>query len=191
MYEKLLELYVHCGQAKIGSEVVGREAVKEIIRALYEALHALDITSSALLIFNGVVITAAAFAAEKEKIPPLLRCWAIVVIVLGLVASGLCLRVTHISYPFYGKVQIEQPATVLPPNAATAAECHAGIKPRSDVNFKEEFAKLDREIALRTCIFQVAWWLSMFIVVASILVIAWEVRLRSAAKWFCSLINKT
>lgn len=169
MYEILCKLYVEHAQPKIGAANLDIEAAKDIMRAMYEALHALDITSSALLIFNGVVITAAAFAAEKAFIPRLLRCWAIIVIVLGLIASGLCMRVTHISYAFYGKVEIRKSAMPCPPNAATASDSNAATKP--EINFGKEFAELDREITKRTWYFWVAWWLSIFIVVASIVVI--------------------
>jgi hypothetical protein len=173
MYEILCNLHFEHAQAKIGLDNVATSAVTEIMKAMYEALHALDITSSAILIFNGVVITAAAFAAEKDYIPRLLRCWAIIVIVLGLIASGLCMRVTHISYAFYGKVDIQKSAIPCTPNAATESQSSAASKP--EINFKEEFAALDREITRRTWYFWGAWWISMFIVVASIAVIFWAI----------------
>jgi hypothetical protein len=154
MYDILLKLYMK--DVRIAPEGLTADQAKDMLKAFYEALNALDATSSALLIFNGVVITAAAFAAEKEAIAKVLsgwlRTWMIAVIIIGLVASGLCLRVTHISYPFLGKVTT---TSLLPPQ----------------VDFTAEFAALSHEVALRTCLFQLAWWLSMFAVAVTVLVI--------------------
>jgi hypothetical protein len=150
MLKVLLKLYT--GNENTAVSTLNQDQLIDILKAFYEALHALDITSSALLIFNGVVITAAAFAAEKAGIAKVLcgwlRAWLIAVIIIGLVASGLCLWVTRISYAFYGKVAIT-------PN----------------LDFTQEFAALDYEVALRTCLFQIAWGFSMAAVAVSILVI--------------------
>jgi hypothetical protein len=168
MYEILLKLFMHTTQPpKILPDGLDAKSVAEVMKAMYEALHALDITSSALLIFNGVLITAAAFAAEKPFLPRVLHWWAIIVILVGLVASALCLRVTHISYPFYGKVEIvsgtKKVGTVQAPGAAAESNVI--------VDFREEFIELDHEIALRTCYFQIAWWLSRILVWGSVLAI--------------------
>jgi hypothetical protein len=164
MYEVLLKL--HTPDVQISPGNLKAAEAREVLGAFYEALHALDITSSALLIFNGVLITAAAFAAERVRpaaVPQtiantVLRIWIVAVIVIGLIASALCLRVTHISYPFYGKV--------------VAVTDSAG---KVIVDFSKEFAKLDYEVALRTCLFQAAWWLSMIAVGVSVVVILYAV----------------
>lgn len=149
MLEKLLILNTP------GAHIVP-EGAKEIIRAFYEALNALDTTASALLIFNGVLFAAAAFAAERTKVDKLLRVWVIIMILFALVAAGMCLRVAHISYPFYDKVVITSGT------------------PRG-LDFTNEFAALEYEVALRTCLFQTAWWLSIIGVVMSCAAIVYQV----------------
>jgi hypothetical protein len=129
------------------------EGAKEILKAFYHALNALDTTASALLIFNGILVAAASFAADRTRDNKLLWAWVIVVILIALIAAGLCLRVAHISYPFYDKV------------VATSGR----------VDFTKEFEELNKEVALRTWLFQNAWRLSIIAVVMSFLAIAFRV----------------
>jgi hypothetical protein len=145
MYEKLLLLNTAGVQ-------ITPEAAKEMLRAYYEALNALDTTASALLIFNGVLVTAATFAAERMRVNRTLWLVAMLVIIIALVAAGLCLRVAHISYPFLDKVLV-------------TSRTHPAL------DFSQEFVALNAEVALRTCLFQSAWWLSIGAVALSIVAI--------------------
>lgn len=148
MLEKLLILNTP------GAPIVP-EGAKEILRALYEALNALDTTASALLIFNSVLFAAAAFAADKMD-DKLLRGWVILMILIALVAAGMCLRVAHISYPFYDKVVITSGS------------------PRG-LDFSEELKALQDEVSFRTWLFQNAWYLSVIAVVMSCAAIVYRV----------------
>jgi hypothetical protein len=144
MLDKLLKLY--------GGLPTTPDGAEHILKAFYEALHALDTTASALLIFNGVLVAAASFAADRTRDDKILWPWVIVMILIALVAAGLCLRVAHISYPFYDKVVITS----------------------GHVDFTKEFEALDYEVVLRTCLFRTAWWLSIIAVVMSFLAIAYR-----------------
>jgi hypothetical protein len=146
MLEKLLKLYD-------GAHTVTPEGAKEILKAFYEALNALDTTASALLIFNGVLFAAASFAADRMRDDKFLRRWVIAMLVIALVAAGMCLRVAHISYPFIDKVVITS----------------------GGLDFAEEFEALDYEVALRTCLFQMAWLLSIIAVGMSCVAIVYRV----------------
>ena len=146
MYDKLLKLHADGAQ-------ITPPGAEHILEGLYKALDALDLTASSILIFNGVLVTAAAFAAERRGVARPLRVWLIIVIIVALISAGLCLRVTHVSWPFLDKVVVDL----------------GGPSPRLD--FSQEFQALDAEIALRTLLFQLAWYLSGAMVVLSIPVI--------------------
>jgi hypothetical protein len=136
MYEKLKILY--SGDASI----ISKEAAMAILDRFYGALTALDLTASALLLFDGILIAAAAFAADRAGVTRAERVGALFVIFIALVAAGFSLRVTHISYPFFGEVVI-MPGTSY------------------GLDFSKEFERLDYEVTLRTMLFQIAWWLSV------------------------------
>jgi hypothetical protein len=148
MLEKLLILHTP------NAHIVPHGAEK-ILEALYGALNALDTTASALLIFNSVLFAAAAFAADKMN-DRLLRRWVILMILIALLAAGMCLRVAHISYPFYHEVII----TSGPPQG---------------LDFTREFKALQEEVDYRTCLFQTAWYLSVIAVGMSCLAIIYRV----------------
>jgi lysylphosphatidylglycerol synthetase-like protein (DUF2156 family) len=116
-----------------------------ILEGFYGALHALDITASAVLIFAGTLIVAAAHAAHRPQVTADERRWALIVMLLSLVAAGLCLRIAQISYPFHGYVTKAQPDP-----------------------YAEEFTQLDKEVWLRTLLFWIATGLSALAVVIPI-----------------------
>jgi hypothetical protein len=85
---------------------------KEIVRTLYEVLTVLDGKGLALLAFDGIIVAATTFAAEKGDVfhkRGLARWLAILIIVLSLAAAALCLCVSEISYPFFYYVECTAP----------------------------------------------------------------------------------
>src|ERR1700683_4587772 len=84
----------------------------EIVKTLYEILTILDGKGLALLAFDGIIIAATTFAAEKGDVFPrrgLARWLATTIIVLSLAAAALCLGVSEISYPFFHYVDCGTP----------------------------------------------------------------------------------
>ena len=80
----------------------------EIVKTLYEILTILDGKGLALLAFDGIVVAATTFVAEKGDVfrkPGLARWLAILVIVVSLAAAALCLGVSEVSYPFLHYVE--------------------------------------------------------------------------------------
>jgi hypothetical protein len=78
-----------------------------MIKTFYEILNVLDSKGLALLAFDGIVVAATTFAAEKGDVfhrRGLARWLAILIIVLSLTAAALCLFVSEISYPFFNFV---------------------------------------------------------------------------------------
>lgn len=85
---------------------------REVVRTFYEILTILDNKGLALLAFDGIIVAATTFAAEKGGVfnkRGLARWLAIVIIVLSLAASVACLFVSEISYPFFGYVACTAP----------------------------------------------------------------------------------
>ncbi len=84
----------------------------EIIKNLYDILNVIDEKGLALLAFDGIVVAATTFAAEKGGVfhrPGLARWLATSIIVLSLAAAALCLGVSEISYRFFQYVECSAP----------------------------------------------------------------------------------
>jgi hypothetical protein len=149
MYEKLRILYLD------GAHIVPANAAA-ILHRLYDALGALDQTSAAILTFDAILITAAVFSAQGVDRSSVERHLAQTVIAVALVSAVLALLVDRVSYPFLGKVV---------------------ITPEPGLDFTQEFATLDGEIARRTMLYRSAWSLSLAAVIGFLVyIIAWTVR---------------
>ena len=116
---------------------------QEIVKTLYDILTVLDTKGLALLAFDGILVAATTFAAEKGGVfhhrgwP---RWLAIAIIGLALVAAALCLFVSEVSYSFFHYV-----------------DCTAPDK----VDFSREIARLATLVDWRTWYYRIAWWFSM------------------------------
>ena len=86
-----------------GTQIVPKDG-GEIVKTLYDILSILDTKGLALLAFDGIVVAATTFAAEKgdvfRKRGPA-RWLAILVIVVSLSAAALCLGVAEIPTASY------------------------------------------------------------------------------------------
>ena len=72
----------------------------------------LDSKGLALLAFDGIIVAATTFAAEKGGVfyrRGMARWLAILIIILSLAASALCLWVSEISYSFFHYVDCTAP----------------------------------------------------------------------------------
>ncbi len=115
----------------------------EIVKTLYEILTVLDGKGLALLAFDGIIVAATTFAAEKGDVfhrHGLARWLAITIIVLSLAAAALCLGVSEISYPFFHYV-----------------ECSATDK----LDYSKEINLLATLVDWRTVYYQIAWSFSI------------------------------
>ncbi len=115
----------------------------EVAKSLYEILTILDGKGLALLAFDGIVVAATTFAAEKGNVfrkRGLVRWLAILVIILSLSAAALCLGVAEVSYPFLHFV-----ACVAP----------------DKLDYAEEITHLANVVDWRTAYYQIAWSLSL------------------------------
>lgn len=115
----------------------------EMVKNLYDILNVIDTKGLALLAFDGIVVAATTFAAEKAGVfhrPGLARWLATSVIVLSLAAAALCLGVSEISYRFFQYV-----------------ECSAPDK----LDFSYEIDHLASLVDWRTMYYQIAWWFSI------------------------------
>jgi hypothetical protein len=116
---------------------------KEIIRTFYDVLTILDTKGLALLAFDGIIVAATTFAAEKGGVfsrPGLARWSAIIVITLSLAAAAACLFVSEISYPFFHHVSCTQ---------------------TNGLDFTAELHGLAELVRWRTDYFVFAWWCSI------------------------------
>ena len=116
---------------------------KEIVKSLYEILTVLDGKGLALLAFDGIIVAATTFAAEKGHVfhkRGLARWLAIAIIVLSLAAAALCLGVSEVSYRFFYYVECSTP---------------------EKLNFSNEINRLATLIDWRTVYYQIAWTLSI------------------------------
>ena len=116
---------------------------REIVKTLYDILNVLDTKGLALLAFDGIIVAATTFAAEKAGVfhkRGLARWLAIFVIVLSLSAAALCLFVSEISYPFLHYVDCSAPAKM---------------------DFSSEIDHLATLIDWRTWYYRIAWWFSI------------------------------
>src|SRR6202042_1600015 len=85
---------------------------REIIKTLYEILTILDGKGLALLAFDGIIVAATTFAAEKGDVfrkRGMARWLAILVIIIALAAAALCLGVSEVSYSFLHYVECTGP----------------------------------------------------------------------------------
>jgi hypothetical protein len=99
----------------------------EIVKSFYDILKVLDSKGLALLAFDGIVVAATTFAAEKGGVfhrRGMARWLAILIIILSLAAAALCLFVSEISYSFFHYVDCTDPDKLdFPRDHAT---CHFG-----------------------------------------------------------------
>ena len=115
----------------------------DIVKAFYDILTVLDSKGLALLAFDGIIVAATTFAAEKGGVfhrRGMARWLAILIIILSLAAAALCLWVSEISYSFFHYV-----------------DCTAPDK----LDFSKEIARLATLVDWRTAYYRIAWWCSM------------------------------
>lgn len=125
-----------------GTQIVPPHA-EELVKTLYEILNILDTKALALLAFDGIVVAATTFAAEKGDVfhkRGMARWLAICVIVVSLSAAALCLGVSEISYRFLHYV------------ACTATD---------KLDYSAEIDHLVTLVDWRTAYYQIAWSLSI------------------------------
>jgi hypothetical protein len=112
-----------------------------IKEAFYSNLTVLDSKASALMTFDGILVAVASLTLQDGGVlegqwPPLL------VIIMTLLAAGLCLFVAQISYPFLGKVTTVKGTP-------------------SKLDFSKELESLHRAVDWRTGLYRFAWLLSV------------------------------
>jgi hypothetical protein len=115
----------------------------EIVKTLYEILTVLDGKGLALLAFDGIIVAATTFAAEKGDVfrkRGLARWLAILIIFLSLAAAALCLFVSEISYSFFHYVECSTSDTL---------------------DYSNEINHLAALVNWRTVYFQIAWLFSI------------------------------
>ncbi len=116
---------------------------REVVRTFYDILTILDNKGLALLAFDGIIVAATTFAAEKGGVfqkPGLARWLAIVIIFLSLAAAAACLFVSEVSYPFFYYVSCSAP---------------------HGLDYTREIDRLSDLVDWRTDYFQFAWWCSI------------------------------
>lgn len=116
---------------------------REVVTTLYEALTILDNKGLALLAFDGIIVAATTFAAEKSGAfhrRGMARQLAVLIIIFALGASVACLFVSEISYPFFYYVKCSAPQSL---------------------DYSVEIRRLATLIEWRTDYFHLAWWLSL------------------------------
>ena len=124
-----------------------------ILKHFYGALTALDMTSAAILTFDAILVAAAVnFARDYIATNKVAHFLARAVTVLALLSAGLALWVDRVSYPFWGYVMTKGADTLV---------------------FSLEFQKLKGEIARRTLLYQMAWYLSLAAVIVFLFCIFW------------------
>ena len=115
----------------------------EIVKTFYEVLSILDGKGLALLAFDGIIVAATTFAAEKGDVfhrRGMARWLAVTIILLSLAAAALCLGVSEISYPFYYYVACSSTGTL---------------------DYSNEISHLATLIDWRTLYYQMAWSFSI------------------------------
>lgn len=116
---------------------------QEIVQTFYDLLTVLDSKGLALLAFDGIVVAATTFAAEKGGVfhrRGLARWLAILILILSLSGAALCLWVSEISYPFFHYV---------------------ACSPPDRIDFSSEITRLATLVEWRTAYYQIAWWCSI------------------------------
>src|SRR5262249_23499877 len=115
---------------------------QEIVKTFYDILTVLDSKGLALLAFDGIVVAATTFAAEKGGVfhrRGLARWLAILIIILSLSGAALCLWVSEY-YPFLHYLDCSTP---------------------DQIDFSNEITRLATLVDWRTAYFQIAWWCSI------------------------------
>jgi hypothetical protein len=128
---------------------------KEIAKTFYDILTILDGKGLALLAFDGIIVAATTFAAEKGDVfrrPGLARWLAIPIIILSLAAAALCLCVAEISYPFFHYVACSSTPDKL--------------------DYTDEISHLSNLVEWRTIYYRIAWSFSI-IAIPLFLVMFW------------------
>ena len=126
----------------------------DIVKTLYEILSILDNKGLALLAFDGIVVAATTFVAEKGDVfrrRGLARWLAITVIVVALSAAALCLGVSEVSYQFLHYVACPAPGKI---------------------DYTAEIGHLTMLVDWRTAYYQIAWALSI-VAIPLFLVMFW------------------
>ena len=136
------------------------ENAKAIAEFLYEALTVLDRKATALMAFDGILVAAASFTAEKKNVVSTERVFTLIVTSMALVAAGFCLFVSQISYPFLDKVA-----------SAPGA-----------LDYSNELKALESALIWRTYFYQAAWWLSLFALPLFLIMFATSLRRRNKTK---------
>jgi len=129
------------------------EAARRTLEFFYEALSVLDHKAEALMVFDGILIAAAAFVLDRgnlHRIHKWRRMVVLLAIMLALFAAASCLFVARVKYSFLGDMTIV-----------------AG-----KLQTSEEFQALSVVLARRTFDYELAWYLSVSAVCLSILVAA-------------------
>jgi hypothetical protein len=125
-----------------------------MVKTFYEILNVLDSKGLALLAFDGIVVAATTFAAEKGDVfhrRGFVRWLAIIIIVLSLTGAALCLFVSEISYPFFHFV-----------------ECTGS----DTLDFSNEISRLATLVEWRTSYYRLAWTCSI-VAIPLFLVLFW------------------
>lgn len=116
---------------------------REVLGSFYDMLTILDTKGLALLAFDGIIVAATTFAAEKGGLfqrQGLPRFLAIAIILLSLAAAVACLFVSEVSYPFFYYVSCDKPHSL---------------------NYTAEISRLATLVDWRTDYFHFAWWCSI------------------------------
>ena len=135
------------------AQLSGVRSGKKTLEFFYEALSVLDHKAEALMVFDGILIAAAAFVLDRgnlHRIHKWRRMLVLLAIMLALFAAAACLFVARVKYSFLGDMTI------------------VGGKLQTD----EEFKALAVVLARRTFDYQLAWYFSVSAVCISILVAA-------------------
>lgn len=126
----------------------------ELVKTLYEILTILDGKGLALLAFDGIIVAATTFAAEKGDVfhkRGTARWLAILVIVIALAAAALCLGVSEVTYSFLHYVECTGP---------------------DKLDYADEIKHLTTLVEWRTVYYQVAWMFSI-IAIPLFLIMFW------------------
>jgi uncharacterized membrane protein YhdT len=135
---------------------------QEIVKTLYDILTVLDTKGLALLAFDGIVVAATTFAAEKGGVfhhRGFPRWLAISIIILSLAAAALCLWVSEISYSFLHYVDCSGP---------------------DKLDFSDEISRLATLVEWRTQYYQMAWWFSIIAIPLFFVMFWWSLNWKNS-----------
>jgi hypothetical protein len=129
----LEELLLSCDPETVRTPEHGREMMKE----LYEHLTILDDKARALMTFDAILVAGITFIADKaEKEIPLTGLSGLagtvlgVVVLLALLAVGLCLYISRVSFPLFGGIKMTPAVPANDTRAASPAhlDFHTGLE---------------------------------------------------------------